>query len=46
MPVYKQYKYDHRGWLEAVEETYSDKEIDLKNYLPPVRQDVRRAARL
>ncbi len=35
MPVYKQYKYDHRGWLEAVEETYSDHEIDLKNYSPP-----------
>ena len=35
MPTYQQYRFDARGWLEAVEETYSDHEIDLKNYLPP-----------
>lgn len=35
MPVYKQYKYDHRGWLEAVEDTLSDREIDLAQYTPP-----------
>lgn len=36
MPVYKQYKYDHRGWLEAVEDTLSDREIDLTQFMPPV----------
>ncbi len=35
MPTYQQYRFDARGWLEAVEETYSDHEIDLKNYSPP-----------
>lgn len=35
MPVYKQYRFDSRGWLEAIEETFSDLEIDVSLFMPP-----------